>query len=126
MVVIRLARTGAKKSPFYHLVVTDKRNARDGRFIERVGYFNPVARGQAVRLQLEKDRIDHWMGLGAQPSERVQSLIKEHVTGARPKKRVKKKPAPEAAAKPADDAEAKEATPADEAKAEDSKPAEDA
>lgn len=77
MVVIRLARSGAKKAPFYHLVVTDKRNRRDGRFIERVGYFNPTARGQAARLLIESERVDHWISKGAQPSPRVVSLLKE-------------------------------------------------
>lgn len=76
MVTIRLSRTGAKKRPFYHLVVTDSRNARDGRYIERLGFFNPVARGQEERLRLDIDRIDHWVGLGAQQSERVQELVK--------------------------------------------------
>lgn len=76
MVVIRLARAGSKRNPFYHLVVTDKRNRRDGRFIERVGYFNPVARGQATELMLERARIEHWVGLGAQMSDRVADLVK--------------------------------------------------
>ena len=77
MVVIRLARGGAKKQPFYHVVVADKRNARDGKYIENVGYFNPVARGQAVRLKLNKEAIETWIGKGAQPSDRVKSLVKE-------------------------------------------------
>mgnify|MGYP001821806790 CR=1 FL=1 len=76
MVTIRLSRTGAKKRPFYHVVVTDSRNARDGRYIERLGFFNPVARGQEERLRLDLDRIDHWLGHGAQQSERVQELVK--------------------------------------------------
>ena len=76
MVTIRLSRTGAKKRPFYHVVVTDSRNARDGRYIERLGFFNPVARGQEERLRLDLDRIDHWVGQGAQQSERVQELVK--------------------------------------------------
>lgn len=79
MVSIRLARTGAKKRPFYHVVVTDSRNARDsGAYIERVGFFNPVARGQEVRLQLDDARVTHWMGNGAQPSDRVAALIREN------------------------------------------------
>ncbi|KHF24931.1 30S ribosomal protein S16 [Solemya velum gill symbiont] len=78
MVTIRLSRTGAKKRPFYHLVVTDSRNARDGRYIERIGFFNPVARGQEERLRVELDRIDHWVGQGAQQSERVQELVKNY------------------------------------------------
>lgn len=74
MVVIRLARGGAKKRPFYQVVVTDSRNARDGRFIERIGFFNPTAKGQAEKLRLDADRLAHWVALGAQPSERVASL----------------------------------------------------
>lgn len=76
MVVIRLARGGAKKAPFYHVVVTDKRNARDGRFIERLGYFNPVASGEASALELNMERINYWLGQGAQASERVSKLVK--------------------------------------------------
>lgn len=98
MVTIRLARTGAKKRPFYHVVVTDSRNKRDGRFIERLGYFNPVAKGQEIRLHLEKERVAHWQSQGAQVSERVIQLIKELETGRRPKKVKKKKPAPVAEA----------------------------
>ncbi len=77
MVTIRLARGGAKKRPFYHVVVTDSRSSRDGRYIERVGFFNPVARGQEERLRLDQERIDHWIGQGAQTSDRVAKLIKE-------------------------------------------------
>lgn len=77
MVTIRLARGGAKKRPFYQVVVTDSRNARDGRFIERVGFFNPLASGQAETLRMDLDRINHWVGLGATVSERVSSLIKQ-------------------------------------------------
>ncbi len=77
MVTIRLARGGAKKSPFYQIVVTDSRSARDGRFIEKVGFFNPMARGNEVRLEVKTDRIEHWLEKGAQTSERVSSLIKE-------------------------------------------------
>lgn len=77
MVVIRLARSGSKKNPFYHVVIADRRNRRDGRFIERIGYFNPVAKGESIRLELQADRIDHWVKLGAKPTERVSSLVKE-------------------------------------------------
>ncbi|NVK21145.1 MAG: 30S ribosomal protein S16 [Kangiellaceae bacterium] len=77
MVVIRLARGGSKKRPFYHLVVADSRMKRDGRFIERVGFFNPVARGQEERLRVEADRVEHWLGQGAQTSGRVAALLKE-------------------------------------------------
>ena len=78
MVIIRLARSGAKKRPFYHVVVTDSRNKRDGRFIEKLGYFNPVATGKAIRLHLELDKIDHKIKQGAQLSDRVLRLIKEY------------------------------------------------
>ena len=77
MVTIRLARGGAKKRPFYQIVVTDSRNARDGRFIERIGFFNPLAKGQAERIRLDLDRVTHWVGLGASVSDRVATLIKE-------------------------------------------------
>lgn len=77
MVTIRLARSGAKKRPFYHLSVTDSRRARDGRFIERVGFFNPVARGEEERLRIDLDRISYWQGHGAQLSDRVSELVKE-------------------------------------------------
>jgi small subunit ribosomal protein S16 len=77
MVTIRLARSGAKKRPFYHLTVTDSRNSRDGRFIERLGFFNPVARGQEERLRVDLNRVTHWQGQGAQLSERVNELVKE-------------------------------------------------
>ncbi|MAZ39382.1 MAG: 30S ribosomal protein S16 [Legionellales bacterium] len=82
MVVIRLARAGSKKRPFYHVVATDKRSARDGKYIEALGYFNPVARGQEVRLKLEIAKIEDWQSKGAQLSERVASLVKEHKKAA--------------------------------------------
>ncbi|GGX64699.1 30S ribosomal protein S16 [Saccharospirillum salsuginis] len=78
MVVIRLARGGSKKRPFYYISVADSRNARDGRFIERVGFFNPVARGQEERLRVSLDRVDYWVGKGAQTSDRVAQLVKEY------------------------------------------------
>ncbi len=77
MVTIRLARTGAKKRPFYHVVVADSRSKRDGSYIERLGFFNPIARGQEERLRLNHERIQHWFSNGAQPTDRVSSLIKE-------------------------------------------------
>lgn len=77
MVTIRLARGGSKKSPFYHLTVANSRNARDGRFVERVGFFNPVAAGGEPRLSVNQERVSYWLGQGAQPSERVASLLKE-------------------------------------------------
>jgi small subunit ribosomal protein S16 len=76
MVSIRLSRAGGKKRPFYHLVVTDSRNGRDGRYIERLGYFNPVGKDDEENLRIDLERIDYWIGHGAQPSERVESLIK--------------------------------------------------
>ena len=82
MVTIRLARGGAKKRPFYHIVVTDSRARRDSSYIERLGYFNPTAKGQEVRLNLENDRIAHWIGEGAQPSERVAKLLKDEKKAA--------------------------------------------
>ena len=77
MVVIRLARTGSKKNPFYHVVVADKRFPRDGRYIEQVGYYNPMARGKETRIQLDQERINYWVGTGAAPSDRVKHLIKD-------------------------------------------------
>ncbi|TVQ28437.1 MAG: 30S ribosomal protein S16 [Wenzhouxiangella sp.] len=77
MVKIRLSRGGAKKQPFYHIIVTDSRSRRDGRNIERLGFFNPVARGQEERLRVDTDRIDHWVGQGAQMTERVSHLVAE-------------------------------------------------
>ena len=77
MVKIRLSRGGAKGRPFYHIIVTDQRNARDGRNIERLGFYNPVAAGKEVRLQLDLDRVSNWIAKGAQPSEKVRALIKE-------------------------------------------------
>ena len=77
MLMIRLSRGGAKKRPFYHFTVADKRKARDKRFIERVGFFNPVARGQEERLRVDNDRIEYWQGQGAQLSERVAKLVKD-------------------------------------------------
>ncbi len=77
MVVIRLARHGAKKAPFYHLTVADRSAQRDGRFIERVGFFDPAARGNAERLRVDLDRIEHWLSVGAQMSDRVRSLVDE-------------------------------------------------
>ena len=77
MVKIRLSRGGAKKKPFYHIVVADSRKSRDGRNIERLGFFNPVARGQEERLRLDLERIDYWTGVGAQVSDRVKTLVSE-------------------------------------------------
>ena len=77
MVTIRLARHGAKKNPFYHITVADSRARRDGRFVERIGFFNPVARGNAEVLRVDLERADYWLSVGAQPSDRVKQLIKQ-------------------------------------------------
>ena len=77
MVVIRLSRHGAKRAPFYHVVAADKRSKRDGRNLERLGFFNPVARGQEERLNLNVEGIENWVAKGAQVSERVKTLLKE-------------------------------------------------
>ena len=76
MLMIRLSRGGAKKRPFYHFTVADKRRARDGRFIERIGFFNPGAKGQEERLRIDMERVEYWKGQGAQLSDRVASLLK--------------------------------------------------
>jgi small subunit ribosomal protein S16 len=76
MVKIRLARGGAKKRPFYYIVVADERASRDGRSIERVGFYNPIAQGKEVPLTVDLDRVNHWVGVGAQPTEKVRQLIK--------------------------------------------------
>ncbi len=78
MVTIRLSRGGAKKQPFYHIVATDSRAKRDGRYIERIGYYNPVARGDAEGVRIDLDRIDHWVGHGAQMSDRVSAIVKAY------------------------------------------------
>jgi small subunit ribosomal protein S16 len=77
MVTIRLARTGAKKRPFYHLTVAESSSKRDGKFIERLGFFNPIATGKAERLKVNLERAEYWMSVGAKPSERVQQLLRE-------------------------------------------------
>jgi|TARA_B110000196_G_C20644289_1_gene429955 small subunit ribosomal protein S16 len=78
MVTIRMSRTGSKKKPFYHIVVTDSRNKRDGRSLERLGYFNPSAIGQEVPLKLNMERINYWLSKGAQTSDRVAKLLKDN------------------------------------------------
>lgn len=74
MVTIRLARGGSKKRPFFNIVVADSRNRRDGRFIERIGFYNPVATGSTESLRLDRDRLAYWQGVGAQTSETVSRL----------------------------------------------------
>ena len=138
---IRLARGGAKKRPFYHVVIADSRSPRDGRFIERVGTYNPmVAKDQPERLTLQDERIKHWMGVGARPTDRVARFLadaglgdkpsvpeqtKQHLPKAKAQERLREaeeaaKAAAEAAAAPAE-----EEAPAEEATAEDA-PAEEA
>jgi small subunit ribosomal protein S16 len=82
MVKIRLARGGSKKRPFYSIVVSDERKPRDSGYIERIGYFNPMARGQEVRLHIENDRVAFWQGRGAQASQRVSTLLKDAAKAA--------------------------------------------
>ncbi len=77
MVKIRLTRGGAKKRPFYHVIVTDSRNKRDGRAIERLGYYNPIAVGQDKRVEIDTVRVDHWVGQGAQLTDKVANLVKQ-------------------------------------------------
>jgi len=78
MVTIRLSRGGAKKQPFYHVVATDSRSRRDGRYIERLGYYNPVACGSATEVQLDLERVDYWVSVGAQMSDRVKKVVKDY------------------------------------------------
>ncbi len=83
MVTIRLSRGGAKKRPYYHIIVTDSRSRRDGRYIERLGFFNPIASGKATEsLRINLARAQYWLSNGAQPSERVEQLIKEYSKNA--------------------------------------------
>ena len=82
MVVIRLSRGGAKARPFFNIVVADKRTRRDGRFIERIGFFNPVAKGQEERVRIDSERYSYWVSQGAQPSERVAALAKASAKAA--------------------------------------------
>lgn len=82
MVVIRLARGGAKKRPFYHIIVTDSRSSRDGRNIERLGYYNPIAAGNEKRVELDLERTRHWIGHGAQMTDKVADLYKQAAKAA--------------------------------------------
>ena len=121
MLTIRLARAGAKKRPFFHITVADSRKPRDGRFVERIGYFNPISSGKEVRLEINQDRIDYWLSQGAQVSDRVLTLIKEKNETAEGKakreqvkeKRRLRKVAKRVAAKPAEETPVKE-TPVEE------------
>ena len=80
MVTIRLARGGSKKRPFYNIVVADSRNRRDGRFIERIGFYNPVATGNSESLRVNRERLAYWQGVGAQTSDTVARIV--HVKAA--------------------------------------------
>ena len=82
MVKIRLTRGGAKKRPFYHIIVTDSRSARDGRNIERVGFYNPVATGGEKRVELDIERVNHWVSKGAQLTDKVAMLVKDAAKAA--------------------------------------------
>ncbi|WP_434777065.1 30S ribosomal protein S16 [Neisseria sp. Ec49-e6-T10] len=82
MVVIRLSRGGSKHRPFYNIVVTDSRNRRDGRFIERLGFYNPVANEKVERVRISADRLDHWVKQGAQVSDAVRKVVKQHTAKA--------------------------------------------
>lgn len=113
MVIIRLARGGAKKRPFYSVVVADSRNRRDGRFIERVGFYDPLAKDGVDGLRLDGERIKHWQSNGALLSDCVARLVKQEAKGPEAAKAAKDK----AAAKVAAAAEAKAAAIAAEAKA---------
>ena len=110
MVTIRLARDGGKKRPFYHLVATDSRKRRDSGYLERLGFFNPVARGQEEVLRIDQERVRYWLGQGARQSERAAQLISRHARGEamQPKPRAKpaqQQVAPEQKAEPAPPAE---------------------
>ncbi len=125
MVIIRLARSGAKKNPYYNITVADERKPRDGAFIERLGFFNPTAQGQEERLRINLEKVDQWVAKGAQLSERVASLVKEakltpeeleaklaakKAKQDAKKEAIAKKLAEEAAAKALEEAPAEEAT----------------
>ena len=141
MVTIRLARGGAKKRPFYGIMVADSRRSPRGRFIERVGFFNPRAVGGEERLRVDTDRVEYWISKGAQPSDRVSSLLKQFAKGpealeaekakreaaiAAKKEAAAKAEADAVKAKEAAEAEAKKAAEAEAAAAEAEAPAEEA
>ena len=116
MVTIRLARRGAKNSPFYHVTVAERTAKRDGRFIERVGFFNPVARGNAERLRMDLERVDYWLSVGAIPSDRVASLVKEaRKLGSAPPAKVETEAAPAPQARESQEEPTAEAAVAEEA-----------
>ena len=137
MVIIRLARSGAKKNPYYFITVADERRPRDGAFIERLGFFNPSANGQEERLRIDLDKLQEWISKGAQVSERVSSLVKEakltpeeyqaKVEAKKAKSDAKKAAMAEKLAKEAEEKASEEAAAApEEASAEEEAPAEEA
>ena len=136
MVIIRLARSGAKKNPYYFVTVADERKPRDGAFIERLGFFNPTAKGQEERLRIDLDKLQVWVEKGAQLSERVQSLVKEanlspeefaaKLEVKTAKANAKKAAIAEKIAKEAEDKAAEEEAPVEEAPAEEEAPLEEA
>ena len=133
MVIIRLARSGAKKNPYYFITVADERRPRDGAFIERLGFFNPSAKGQEERLRIDLEKLEEWVSKGAQVSDRIKSLIKvsklspeefaAKVEAKKVKAQAKKAALAEKLAKEAE-AQAAEAAPTEEAPAEEAAPAE--
>ena len=140
MVIIRLARSGAKKNPYYFITVADERRPRDGAFIERLGFFNPMARGQEERLRLDLDKLNEWISKGAQVSDRVKALVKESkltpeeleakIAAKKSRAEAKKAAIAEKLAKEAEEkaeleAPVEEAAPAEEAAAEEEAPAEE-
>ena len=136
MVIIRLARSGAKKNPYYFITVADERRPRDGAFVERLGFFNPSAKGQEERLRIDLEKLEEWVSKGAQVSDRIKSLIKESkltpeefaakVEAKKVKAQAKKVALAEQLAKEAE-AQAAEAAPAEEeAPAEEATPSEEA
>ena len=141
MVVIRLSRAGAKKRPFYHICVSDRRNKRDGRFIERIGFYNPIAKDSEEKIRFDNERYDHWTSVGAIPSDTVLMLMKrskmtdeeiqkieDKKTARQERKKQEKILKQQEEAAPAEAAEAAEAAPAEEAPAEaaEAAPAEEA
>lgn len=121
MVTIRLSRGGSKKRPFYSILVADQRWPARGRFIERVGFYNPVAVGREVKLRIDTDQVDHWVSLGAQPSKRVSQLYQQAKAASKVNPVKEEKPqAPEHPAQPAKAVEAAESSSSDAAEPADS------
>ena len=135
MVIIRLARSGAKKNPYYFITVADERRPRDGAFIERLGFFNPMARGQEERLRLDLDKLNEWISKGAQVSDRVKALVKESkltpeeleakIAAKKARAEAKKAAIAEKLAKEAEEKAEQEAPVEEEAPAEEAAPAEE-